>query len=123
MTAEGREGYPIPKPFNVQEVIEHLVSARVCLEGGDFIGARKGASMALYLLEGQPMTKEKAARVRQCEECRFGEHDNLSDDVQFVTVKDPDTGKVLQRGYLCADHVRSLFTDLGQEVIGWEDKS
>ncbi len=46
-----------------------------------------------------------------CADCRDGEHDNITDDVKIVTVKDPDTGKLIKRSYMCSDHVEGYLMD------------
>ena len=53
---------------------------------------------------------------KQCAECRDGEHDNITEDVQLVTVRDPETKKLVKRAYLCSDH-RECHLDDGYEVI------
>ena len=42
----------------------------------------------------------------RCCECRNGEHEDYSDLVarRPVTVRDPETGNLVQRGYLCTLH-------------------
>lgn len=42
--------------------------------------------------------------MRQCADCRDGEHDNYDDDVRLVIVKDPDTNKIHKRAYICHRH-------------------
>lgn len=50
--------------------------------------------------------------MRQCCDCRDGEHDNYDDDVILTTVREPDTGRLLKRGYLCESH-RIMYEDDG----------
>ena len=54
--------------------------------------------------------------MKQCCECRDGEHENLTDDVKLVTVRDPDTKKLVKRGYLCSDHIECYLLE-GCEII------
>jgi hypothetical protein len=51
----------------------------------------------------------------RCSECRAGEHDDYDVIVGLCVVKDPDTGKVVLRAYLCASHVEMRVGD-GYEV-------
>jgi hypothetical protein len=55
--------------------------------------------------------------TKRCFECRLGEHDNYDDDVRLVVVRDPETKKIVRRGYLCGDHRDCWRTD-GYEVQG-----
>ena len=50
-------------------------------------------------------------RNRQCFECRAGEHDNYAPIQGKFIVRDPETGKLYGKGYLCDDHVDALLTD------------
>jgi len=43
--------------------------------------------------------------VRRCCECRNGEHENYDNDVKMTVVRDPDTKKLVKRGYICETHV------------------
>jgi hypothetical protein len=52
---------------------------------------------------------------RQCCDCRDGEHDNYDEDVRLVVVRDPDTGRILKRAYLCGDH-RAMYRADGYVV-------
>lgn len=54
-------------------------------------------------------------KVKQCAECRDGEHENYTDQVDFCIVRDPETGKVIRRAYLCTDH-QAAFLDDGYEL-------
>lgn len=53
---------------------------------------------------------------RQCCQCRDGEHENLSDVVDLVTVRDPEENTLVMRGYVCGEH-QNAFLDDGYEVI------
>jgi len=53
---------------------------------------------------------------KQCFECRDGEHDNYDDNVELVTIKDPDTKKIVKRGYLCGEH-QTMYLDDGYELF------
>lgn len=53
--------------------------------------------------------------AKQCADCRDGEHDNYDDDVMLVYVKDPETGKMRKRSYMCESH-RQMYSDDGYEV-------
>ncbi len=46
-----------------------------------------------------------------CCECRAGEHDNCTEDVDLFVVRDPDTNKIRLRGYLCTDHQMIFLED------------
>lgn len=50
----------------------------------------------------------------QCSDCRDGEHQDLT-DTRLCVVVDPDTHRVIFRGYLCDDHVAVRLDD-GFEV-------
>lgn len=52
--------------------------------------------------------------TKQCADCRAGEHDNYTDDVTLVIVRDPDN-RFVKRAYLCSDHV-SMYLDDGYGV-------
>ena len=52
-----------------------------------------------------------ATKIKHCADCRDGEHDNYQDDVVLVVVKDPDTGKLVKRSYMCSDHIDQYLTD------------
>lgn len=49
--------------------------------------------------------KAEVMKEKRCCECRAGEHPNYDDVVGLCVVKDPENGKAVQRGYLCAGHV------------------
>lgn len=57
------------------------------------------------------MLKEK-----QCADCRNGEHENYTNDVFLVYVRDPDTKKIIKRAYLCGEH-RMMYLDDGYEIL------
>ncbi len=54
-------------------------------------------------------------KTRQCCDCRDGEHDNLDDDVLLVTFRDPESNRIVKRGYLCGEH-RTMYLDDGYEI-------
>ena len=54
--------------------------------------------------------------MRRCCECRNGEHENLDDDVRMTIVKDPDTGHIVKRGYICGEHREAYECD-GYDLI------
>lgn len=54
-------------------------------------------------------------KVKQCADCRNGEHDNYDDKVELVFVRDPDTKKIVKRANLCMEH-RIMYRDDGYEV-------
>lgn len=56
------------------------------------------------------MSKEK-----RCADCRDGEHPNYDDNVDMVTVKDPESKKIIKRSYMCNEHV-FMYLDDGYEV-------
>ena len=51
-------------------------------------------------------------RIKQCADCKSGEHDNYDEDIRLVTIIDPDTKKLNGRKYLCREH-RNAYTDDG----------
>jgi len=53
---------------------------------------------------------------RQCADCRDGEHDNISDKVYLVVVRNPKTNRLVKRCYMCVDHIDRYEWD-GYEVI------
>jgi hypothetical protein len=53
--------------------------------------------------------------MKQCADCRDGEHDNYDDDVHLVFVRDPDTQKMVKRVYMCEQH-RDMYESDGYEV-------
>ncbi len=50
-----------------------------------------------------------------CCECRNGEHPNYDENIELVYVKDPDTSKLVKRGWMCAEH-RQAYLDDGYTV-------
>ncbi len=54
--------------------------------------------------------------MRECCECRKGEHENYTDDARLVVVRDPQTGKIVLRGYVCSEHEQA-FRDDGYKVV------
>ncbi len=58
------------------------------------------------------MKKEK---FHACCSCRRGEIDYRESDVEMCVVRDPDTKKIVLRGYLCRDH-QVMYCDDGYEV-------
>ena len=55
-------------------------------------------------------------KEKQCSDCRDSEHDNYDDQVELVIVRDPETGKMVKRAYLCKEHV-SMYLDDGYELV------
>ena len=53
--------------------------------------------------------------VRRCSACRDSEHSNYDDDVLFATIRDPETGRIIKRAYLCDEH-RVAYADDGYAV-------
>lgn len=53
--------------------------------------------------------------IKQCADCRDGEHDNIDDDVSLARVIDPETGKMVKRAYLCGAHW-TQYADDGYEM-------
>lgn len=58
------------------------------------------------------MMKKKKKR---CSDCRDGEHDNLDEDVKLVIVREPETGRMVKRAYLCGEH-REMYSSDGYLV-------
>jgi len=63
--------------------------------------------------------KAKAAELKRqerfigkrCCECRASEHEDFDPIVGLCVVRDPETGKVAQRGYICEAHVEIRTAD------------
>ena len=53
----------------------------------------------------------KRVTPRECCDCHSGEHDNYDNDVILVVVRDPDTGYIQKRGFLCNHHREMYLTD------------
>ena len=55
---------------------------------------------------GQVFTKADGEKVilGHCSECRDGEHEDFCDDVRMTIIRDPDTKKLVYRGFLCSLH-------------------
>ena len=53
--------------------------------------------------------------MKQCKECRDGEHDNIDEEVYKCKVIDPDTNKTKCICYLCGAHRHTNRSD-GYEV-------
>jgi hypothetical protein len=60
--------------------------------------------------------KTQTKALRRCAECRDGDHENYDDDVRLTTVRDPDSGRIALRAYLCGEH-RAARRDDGYGVI------
>lgn len=54
-------------------------------------------------------------RGKTCCDCRDGEHENYDNDIILVFIQDPDTGKMIKRGYVCQEH-RIMYRDNGYRV-------
>lgn len=52
---------------------------------------------------------------RRCADCRDGEHINYDDDVKLVIVRDPETGRLVKRAYMCRLH-RDMYEEDGYDV-------
>lgn len=63
------------------------------------------------LTEKSETARVRAFGLKRCSECRDSEHSNFDDDVDLVVVKDPETGKLVKRAYLCSEHVYMNLTD------------
>lgn len=53
--------------------------------------------------------------MKQCADCRNGEHANYDDNIVLVYVKNPETGKTVKRANLCKEH-RTMYLDDGYIV-------
>ncbi len=51
------------------------------------------------------------SRAKQCFECMAGEHENLDDDVNLVSIVDPDGNERTVRRNLCNSHVNTRLED------------
>jgi hypothetical protein len=40
----------------------------------------------------------------QCGPCRDGEHDNIGATARKLTVRDPESGRLVYRGWVCDNH-------------------
>jgi len=54
--------------------------------------------------------------IKQCFQCRNGEHENYDDDVRLFVISDPDKQERTKRGYLCGQHQMMAMED------GWNIK-
>lgn len=62
------------------------------------------------------MDEEIAARLEEsktakCYECRVSEHGDFDPIVGLCSIKDPDSGKIILRAYLCEAHVGMRMDD------------
>jgi len=53
--------------------------------------------------------------MKQCADCRDGEHENYDDDVKLTVIKDPNTQKLVKRSYMCGEH-RTMYFDDGYSI-------
>lgn len=52
--------------------------------------------------------------MKECFECRKGEHETLGEEgeeTKFFRVTHPETGRLYGAGYLCSDHEHCLLDD------------
>ena len=63
----------------------------------------------------ETQNKTEEGKMKQCADCRDGEHDNIDEYVELVYVRDPDTKKMVKRSYMCEEH-QSMYLDDGYEV-------
>ena len=54
--------------------------------------------------------------MKQCADCRDGEHKNYDDDIKLTILRDPNTKKLTKRAYMCKVH-REMYADDGYEII------
>lgn len=54
--------------------------------------------------------------IKQCCDCRDGEHDNYDNNVKMIVVRDPETKNLIKRGYVCDEH-EQMYCDDGYEII------
>ena len=52
---------------------------------------------------------------KNCADCRDGEHDDYTEDIQLTVVRDPDTNRLIKRAYLCKEH-RAMYLDDGYDI-------
>ncbi len=55
--------------------------------------------------------------MRNCCECQKGEHPNYDEEVRLLMVREPDTGRLVVRGYICKEHAEAFAQD-GYTVEG-----
>ena len=55
--------------------------------------------------------------MRNCCECQKGEHPNYDEEVRLLMVREPDTGRLVLRGYICGEHAEAFAQD-GYTVEG-----
>jgi hypothetical protein len=48
---------------------------------------------------------------KRCCECWDGEIENYDVDGKIHIIKNPDTGKIVRKGYICSDHLEMLADD------------
>lgn len=53
--------------------------------------------------------------MTQCCDCRDGEHENYDEKLELCYVKNPETGKMVKRGWLCQEH-REMYRSDGYIV-------
>ncbi len=51
----------------------------------------------------------------RCADCRDGEHANYDENIKLVVVRDSDTGHIVRRAYMCAEH-REMYDDDGYTI-------
>ena len=55
--------------------------------------------------------------MKPCSSCKQGEVVDEDTDGKIYTVRDPDTGRIILRGYLCSDHI-AMYLDDGYQLEG-----
>lgn len=78
---------------------------RHCRECGWYMGPEMVCTRCAKAKKAEEVRQAQYADKRCCE-CRASEHEDFDPVVGLCTVKDPDTKKIVQRGYICESHVQ-----------------
>jgi hypothetical protein len=49
--------------------------------------------------------------MTKCADCRDGEHENYSPEVDFVIVGDPTSNELIKKAWMCTDHQEMYLMD------------
>ena len=63
------------------------------------------------------VTTNRRVKMKQCSSCKNGDVINNDTDGEMHIIRDPDSGKIVIRGYLCDDHLQ-MYDDDGYFVGG-----
>ncbi len=94
---------------------EHLEGIRAARQAMKKLGTAERLSIWDHETYGNEDARSLDQNYPLCCDCRDGEHMNKTDDVRLVVVRDPDTGHLRRRGYLCSEH-RQMYREDGYLV-------